>query len=553
MASDILGLFTTPQQYEQQRLAAMEAQALQSARLSPMEQGQYGIALGAQQLGRAIGGALGGEDPQLKIISQRQALAGQLDPSNPDSYIKVAQIAAQSGDQKFAIAVADAGRQAAVQVAQANKERQLAVPADIQKAQMIPQIQDALDQYKLLPPSPERDRAIRVLENQLKVLIGDKATNIAAPLQVANRIAEITRLQATLDPESQDYKILQAEKEQLQRTEKPAAIATPLQVAQRLRQISIAQRSLVKDSPEYQDLEIEKLQLQKAEKQEATPKEIQIAIRIREINAAQRNLSKDSPEYQDLELEKAQLQKTEKPEPRISVGSDAERISLELFNVNYGDLNQTQRAAVNKRIETEAVAKAPKITVDLKDPTAVAKANLDVMSKWEGFLKAGGDVETASRFKALQSSVALAQGGNPTADGATIFNIGKIYDPSGAVQEGDKNTILGNPSIPRKIQLLAQRVFDGGSLTPEQRNELLKVGTELVKGKQDQLNIYRKQYIKKMKDLGGTEEDILDPYQGLIKPTGASVVSQIPTGKSSDQPLTTQQKGKVVKKWSDLK
>ena len=553
MASDILGLFTTPQQYEQQRLAAMEAQALQMAKLSPMEQGQFGIALGAQQLGRAIGGALGGEDPQLKIISQRQALAGQLDPSNPDSYMKVAQIAAQSGDQKFAIAVADAGRQAAVQVAQANKERQLAVPADIQKAQMIPQIQDALDQYKLLPPSPERDRAIRVLENQLKVLIGDKATNIAAPLQVANRIAEITRLQANLDPASQDYKILQAEKDQLQRPEKPTAIATPLQVAERLRQISIAQRSLAKDSPEYQDLEVEKLQLQKAEKQEATPKEIQIAIRIREINAAQRNLSKDSPEYQDLELEKAQLQKTEKPEPRISVGSDAERISLELFNVNYGDLNQTQRAAVNKRIETEAVAKAPKITVDLKDPTAVAKANLDVMSKWEGFLKAGGDVETASRFKALQSSVALAQGGNPTADGATIFNIGKIYDPSGAVQEGDKNTILGNPSIPQKIKALAQRVFDGGSLTPEQRNDLLKVGTELVKGKQDQLNIYRKQYIKKMKDLGGTEEDILDPYQGLIKPTGASVVSQIPTGKSSDKPLTTQQKGKVVKKWSDLK
>lgn len=505
--SDILGLFTTPQQYEQQRQAAMEAQALQMAKLSPMEQGQFGIALGAQQLGRAIGGALGGEDPQLKIISQRQALAGQLDPSNPESYMKVAQIAAQSGDQQFAIAVADAGRQAAVQVAQANKERQLSVPVDIQKAQMIPQIQDALDQYKLLPPSPERDRAIRILENQLKVLVGEKATNIAAPLQVANRIAEITRIQANLDPESQDYKILQAEKDQLQRPEKPFTPAAQLQVASR----------------------------------------------IVEIVKAQANLDPNSEEYKLLEAEKIQLQKPEKPEPRISVGSDAERIALELFNVNYGDLNQTQRAAVNKRIETEAVAKAPKITVDLKDPTAVAKANLDVMNKWEGFLKAGGDVETASRFKALQSSVALAQGGNPSADGATIFNIGKIYDPSGAVQEGDKNTILGNPSIPQKIKALAQRVFDGGSLTPEQRNDLLRVGTELIKGKQDQLNIYRKQYIKKMKDLGGTEEDILDPYQGLIKPTGASVISQIPTEKSSNQPPVAQQKGKVVKKWSDLK
>jgi hypothetical protein len=33
MASDILGLFASPQQYEQQRQAAMEAQALQQARL----------------------------------------------------------------------------------------------------------------------------------------------------------------------------------------------------------------------------------------------------------------------------------------------------------------------------------------------------------------------------------------------------------------------------------------------------------------------------------------------------------------------------------------
>jgi hypothetical protein len=102
MASDILGLFATPQQYEQQRQAAMEAQALQQARLSPMEQGQYGIALGAQQLGRAIGGALGGVDPQLQKITQRQQLLGMIDPSNPDSYAPAIQTALQTGDQEAA-------------------------------------------------------------------------------------------------------------------------------------------------------------------------------------------------------------------------------------------------------------------------------------------------------------------------------------------------------------------------------------------------------------------------------------------------------------------
>ena len=107
MASDILGLFATPQQYEQQRQAAMEAQALQTARLSPMEQGQYGIALGAQQLGRAIGGALGGVDPQLQKITQRQQLLGMIDRSNPDSFAPAIQMALQSGDQEAAFLLRD--------------------------------------------------------------------------------------------------------------------------------------------------------------------------------------------------------------------------------------------------------------------------------------------------------------------------------------------------------------------------------------------------------------------------------------------------------------
>jgi hypothetical protein len=257
-----------------------------------------------------------------------------------------------------------------------------------------------------------------------------------------------------------------------------------------------------------------------------------------------------------LIAEKTQLQRPEKPEARIPVGSDAERFSMEQFNKPFGELTPEQRAVVNKRVDAQLAANAPKVSVNMSDPTAVAKANLDVMNKWEGFLKQGGDVEVASRFKALQSSIALAQAGNASADGATIFNIGKIYDPSGAVQEGDKNTILGNPSIPQKIKALAQRVFEGGSLTPEQRSDLLKVGTQLVQGREDQLQRYRKQYVNKAKTLGGSEDDILNPYQGLIKPSPSESVNQIPSGRQqAPQPTVKTQpapQGKVVKKWSDL-
>jgi len=426
MATDIAGLFTTPEQYQMAQDQAQQAQAIQFAQLNPRAQAQYGFYRGGQQLGGAIGGALGGQDPQLKLITQRQQLASQLDPTNLDTYKLVAQDAANRGDTQFAMAVADAGRQAAIQIAQANKERQLAVPADIQKAQMIPQIQDAIDQYTALPQSPERDRAIRLLQNQMKVLVGEKTATVAAPLQVASRIAAINQQLRTLDP--------------------------------------------------------------------------------------------NSVEAQDLIAEKTQLQKPEKPEARPSVGSDTERISLEKFSKNYYDLSADERAVVGRLVEEDAARKVPKMQVDLKDPTAVAKANLDVMGKWEQFLGKGGDVEVANRFKAVQSAVASANAGNPSSDGALLYNIAKMYDPSGAVQEGDKKSITGNPSIPTKFKLLVQSVLEGGSFTPQQRQDLQNIATEIVKNRQSQLNVYRKQYVNKIKALDGTEQDILDPYQGLIRP-----------------------------------
>jgi len=120
-SSDILGLFASPQQYEQQRQAAMEAQALQTAQLTPMQQGQYGIALGAQQLGRAIGGALGGVDPQLQKITQRQQLLGIIDPNNPDSYAQAINTALQTGDQEAAFLL----RNEMMRVKQQAQEQQL--------------------------------------------------------------------------------------------------------------------------------------------------------------------------------------------------------------------------------------------------------------------------------------------------------------------------------------------------------------------------------------------------------------------------------------------
>jgi hypothetical protein len=100
--SDILGLFTTPEQYQLAQQEAQQAQAARYANLDPMARANYGVYRAGQQLANTIGGALGGQDPQLKKITQRQQLLGMIDPSNPDSYAQAIQAALQTGDQEAA-------------------------------------------------------------------------------------------------------------------------------------------------------------------------------------------------------------------------------------------------------------------------------------------------------------------------------------------------------------------------------------------------------------------------------------------------------------------
>jgi hypothetical protein len=131
MATNILGLFTTPDQYQANQMAQFRQQSANEVQLDPFQQAAIGMRQAGYQLGGGIGGALGGQDPQLQIIARRQALAGQLDPSNPQSYMQVAKMAADAGDQQFAIAIADAGRTAMSEMAltqQRLREKQGAEP-----------------------------------------------------------------------------------------------------------------------------------------------------------------------------------------------------------------------------------------------------------------------------------------------------------------------------------------------------------------------------------------------------------------------------------------
>jgi hypothetical protein len=186
MAENIVaGLFgLNPQMYgEQQRRSAL-SEGIALAQLDPAARGAAMTYAGARGLGNAIGGALGAEDPQLKMISARNSIAQQIDQSNPESILQGAQMLAQMGDQQGAMALAQYARQAQGDVAQtkqrlaaalastaqATRERQQAIPNDIQIATEIATLEDTLSQIEGLPADPERTRAKNLLTTRLAEL-----------------------------------------------------------------------------------------------------------------------------------------------------------------------------------------------------------------------------------------------------------------------------------------------------------------------------------------------------------------------------------------------
>lgn len=177
-------------------------------------------------------------------------------------------------------------------------------------------------------------------------------------------------------------------------------------------------------------------------------------------------------------------------------------------------------------LKDQTIAKAPKFAVDLKDPTAIAKAQAEVVKDWRGVVKDTGAMEVADRFKAAKTAVAQGNAGNKAADGALIYAIGKIYDPSGAVQEGDKATILGNRSIPDSIKAYAQKAFSGQDLLPSERNGLLSVASQIVQSKAQNLEAQKAPYTSISKQLGGGGELLLNPLADVLSSAGGDLAAQ---------------------------
>ena len=210
MADIVPSLFgLTPEQYGQQQYQQDLTQGAALAKMTPTERGMAGIYASAGQLGRAFGGAMGVQDPQLKLISTRNTIAQQIDQTNPESILKGAQMLAQAGDQQGAMALAQYARQAQSEMAQteqrlaagkaslaqAARERVQAATPAIQEANEMATLQDTLDQLKAQPVSPERDRAINMITTRFVQL--ERLTN---KKETAANVKEVGVAEGTREP-----------------------------------------------------------------------------------------------------------------------------------------------------------------------------------------------------------------------------------------------------------------------------------------------------------------------------------------------------------------
>lgn len=147
MATDSIvgGLFgMTPESYQDTRQLLEQRQALQQAQLDPYEAVNYMAARAGQQLGRGIGGALGAQDPQLRIISARNAVLREINPNDPESLMAGAQKLAQF-DPQGANTLAGQAREAQLKLSQ--------VTRNLRERQGLDPVQQIIRSGKYTPQS----------------------------------------------------------------------------------------------------------------------------------------------------------------------------------------------------------------------------------------------------------------------------------------------------------------------------------------------------------------------------------------------------------------
>lgn len=109
MATDpTMGLFTTPEQYQEQQRQALYQQAVQEAQLDPYARARVNLQTGVQGLAQVGANALGAQDPKLQAVTAVNSVMKQINPNDPSSLMQAAMQLQQVAPQQAAQLAAQA-------------------------------------------------------------------------------------------------------------------------------------------------------------------------------------------------------------------------------------------------------------------------------------------------------------------------------------------------------------------------------------------------------------------------------------------------------------
>jgi hypothetical protein len=232
MAESIMsGLFgITPEAYQAEQNQQALAQSAQLAQLDPFASARTSLIYGGRQLGSAIGGALGAEDPMLRKISAQNQILQGLDITNPQSIASGIERAQQAGIPELAfklLAVRDDAmkRQAVLQSQQRMQQAQGLLPSILVQGtpeQVTPEkviVDEAADTSYLQPatkkeatPTMINQRVVEQLsvtpEGQAVLEGFYKAQKSGSEADKAQAEANIKIVEARYAPESQKAKLI---------------------------------------------------------------------------------------------------------------------------------------------------------------------------------------------------------------------------------------------------------------------------------------------------------------------------------------------------------
>jgi hypothetical protein len=167
-----MGLFTTPEQYQQAQRQQVQAQLAQEASMDPYQRVNYLAGMSGYGLGKLAGGVLGTQDPMLKLQSFRQQVLQGVDQTDPKSIMEAAQKLSQfdpTGASQLAQLARDAaakGAETTLKLAQAKRaENFQTAQADAEKKRnIVATVEDRLAKGETVDP---------VEINKAKLAFGD--------------------------------------------------------------------------------------------------------------------------------------------------------------------------------------------------------------------------------------------------------------------------------------------------------------------------------------------------------------------------------------------